>query len=192
MVFFVQTMRQTVVVPPSALGPRLKEHVREALYGSVEGQTIAHTGSQPISADGSVLSSSSAGAGFIVAVTRFSEGDIKGGVIDHLNGHVKYSLRYDALVFRPFKNEVMDAVVTSVTDLGIRAEAGPTDVFVGRPHMPMDMEMMAADSSYTSSDTGVKIRVGSAIRVRVLGIAAHGSMTHVVASINEAHLGLLT
>lgn len=190
MVFFVQAMRQTVIVPPSALGPKLKEHVREALYRSVEGMPISHAGAQAVAADGTPLGSSN-GAGFIVAVTRFSEDEIRGGVIDHMNGHVKYILRFNALVFRPFRNEVMDAVVTSVTDLGIRAEAGPTDVFIGRPHMPMDMELVAADSSYTSNETGVKLRVGSAIRVKVLGVASHGSMTHVVASINEPFLGLL-
>lgn len=39
-------------------------------------------------------------------------------------------MEYDALVFRPFEGEVLDAVVKNVNKMGFFCEAGPLDIFV--------------------------------------------------------------
>lgn len=57
--------------------------------------------------------------------------------------------------------------------------------------MPADMEFTAEDSSYTSSETGIKVRVGSAVRLRVIGASMVGSNPCAIASMNEPCLGLL-
>lgn len=46
------------------------------------------------------------------------------GVIQDTSAAAKFNVLFDAIVFRPFKNEVLDCVVTSVTKAR-RRRAGP-------------------------------------------------------------------
>ena len=50
--------------------------------------------------------------GFVIAVTTID--NIGAGVIQPGRGFVVYPVKYKAIVFRPFKGEVLDAVVTQV------------------------------------------------------------------------------
>lgn len=50
--------------------------------------------------------------GFVIAVTTIDS--IGSGLILPGQGFVVYPVKYKAIVFRPFKGEVLDAVVTQV------------------------------------------------------------------------------
>jgi len=50
--------------------------------------------------------------GFVIAVTTID--NIGAGLIQPGRGFVVYPVKYKAIVFRPFKGEVLDAVVTQV------------------------------------------------------------------------------
>lgn len=50
--------------------------------------------------------------GFVIAVTTID--NIGSGLIQPGQGFVVYPVKYKAIVFRPFKGEVLDAVVTQV------------------------------------------------------------------------------
>ncbi len=54
-------------------------------------------------------------------------------------GFVVYPVRYKAIVFRPFKGEVLDAVVTQVNKVGLFTEIGPLSCFISRHSIPSDM-----------------------------------------------------
>ena len=54
--------------------------------------------------------------GFVIAVTTID--NIGAGVIQPGRGFVLYPVRYKAIVFRPFKGELVDAVVTQVNKVG--------------------------------------------------------------------------
>uniref|UniRef100_A0A8C5J890 DNA-directed RNA polymerase subunit n=1 Tax=Junco hyemalis TaxID=40217 RepID=A0A8C5J890_JUNHY len=60
--------------------------------------------------------------GFVIAVTTID--NIGAGVIQPGRGFVLYPVRYKAIVFRPFKGEVVDAVVTQVNK--VRGHTGVT------------------------------------------------------------------
>ncbi|KAH7941810.1 hypothetical protein HPB49_017669 [Dermacentor silvarum] len=68
--------------------------------------------------------------GFVVAVTTID--NIGGGLIQPGRGFVVYPVRYKAIVFRPFKGEVLDAVVTQVNKVGLFTEIGPLSCFISR------------------------------------------------------------
>lgn len=55
--------------------------------------------------------------GFVIAVTTID--NIGAGVIQPGRGFVLYPVKYRAIVFRPFKGEVVDAVVTQVNKVWI-------------------------------------------------------------------------
>lgn len=54
------------------------------------------------------------------------------GTIEFDTGFVNVVAVYRAICFRPFVNEVLDASVSHVTELGFFAEVGPLEVFVSR------------------------------------------------------------
>ena len=45
-----------------------------------------------------------------------------------------------AIVFRPFKGEVVDGVVTQVNKVGLMVDVGPMGCFISRHSIPSDME----------------------------------------------------
>lgn len=173
MVFFLQELQRTIIVHPQFLGPNLRRTLREQLLAEVEGMSVDN-------------------AGFIVAVLGVSDENLSKGLIDHLSGFIKYKIKFSALMFRPIRNEVVDAVVKSTSDVGFFAEVGPLNVMVARLHIPGDMEFNPEDSTYTSTETGVKIGVNSSVRVKILGASVLQSTQCAIASINEPYLGLLT
>ncbi|KAK0425309.1 hypothetical protein QR680_009135 [Steinernema hermaphroditum] len=76
--------------------------------------------------------------GFIIAVTTID--NIGHGIIQPGRGFVLYPVKYKAIVFRPFKGQVMDAVVNQVNKVGLFCDIGPLSCFVSRHCIPPDME----------------------------------------------------
>ncbi len=68
--------------------------------------------------------------GFIIAVTNIEH--IGPGLLLPSRGFVQYQIIYRAIVFRPFKGEVIDAIVTQVNKVGVFAEAGPLTIFISQ------------------------------------------------------------
>lgn len=66
--------------------------------------------------------------GFVIAVTTIDQ--IGSGVIQPGQGFVVYPVKYKAIVFRPFKGEVLDAVVKQINKVGMFAEIGPLSCFI--------------------------------------------------------------
>jgi len=66
--------------------------------------------------------------GFVIAVTHID--NIGCGLILPGQGFVVYTVKYKAIVFRPFKGEVLEAVVTQLNKVGMFAEIGPLSCFI--------------------------------------------------------------
>ncbi len=172
MVFFRKRMRRVIQVHPQHLGPGLKAHIKEQCTAEVTGERLV------------------SGVGFVILVLAIDEANIGRGLVDHLTGKTRYEVEYDAIVFRPFKNEVLDAVVKVCTSQGIFAQAGPQDVFVARHYIPPDFDFRPEDAAYVSTDTGAVIRADANLRVKVLGANATGQVA-AIGTINEPFLGPL-
>ena len=114
--FFHILMEKDLHIYPRHFGPRLKQHLQDELVRKVEGTCSGRYG-------------------FIITVTQVLgfesdeefhsqiHGRIKEGM-----GFVTFPLQYQAIVFRPFKGEVLDAIVTLVNKMGFFAEVGPLQV----------------------------------------------------------------
>ncbi|RXG73223.1 DNA-directed RNA polymerase II subunit RPB7 [Armadillidium vulgare] len=76
--------------------------------------------------------------GFVIAVTTIDH--IGAGLIQPGRGFVLYPIKYKAIVFRPFKGEVLDAVVTQVNKIGLFCEIGPMQCFISKHSIPPDLE----------------------------------------------------
>lgn len=63
---------------------------------------------------------------------ELADEDVIPGKIDNDSGSVSVTVCYQALLFRPFKNEVMDAIVSVCNENGFFAKVGPLQIFVSR------------------------------------------------------------
>jgi DNA-directed RNA polymerase II subunit RPB7 len=111
MVFFTKNLERTIIVHPMFLGPLLRSRIKDQLIAEVEGKPVDS-------------------AGFIVTVLGIEDSALSKGLVDALTGFTKYKVQYKALMFRPFKNEVLDCEVKTVSDVGFFAEAGPLNILV--------------------------------------------------------------
>lgn len=87
------SLEHEILLHPKYFGPQLMETVKQKLYTEVEGTCTGKYG-------------------FVIAVTTID--NIGSGIIQPGQGFVVYPVKYKAIVFRPFKGEVLDAVVTQV------------------------------------------------------------------------------
>jgi len=99
--------------------------------------------------------------------------------------------RYRAIVFKPFKGEVLDAVVGEVNKMGFFAEAGPLNVFVSShlidPEMKFDPN--SNPPSYASNDQ--VIERDTHVRLKIVGTRVDATEIFAIGTIKEDHLGVV-
>jgi len=91
--FFLVDLDRNMHLEPKYFGPKLHQRLVSSLIREVEGTCNGRYG-------------------FIVTVTKVEE--VGAGKIREGSGLVTFPVRYKAIVFRPFKGEVLDALVTQV------------------------------------------------------------------------------
>ena len=60
----------------------------------------------------------------IFQVTEAKDEDISPGIIEYDTGEVRFRAKYSAILFRPFKNEVLDTKVTNVHEVCVGSKPG--------------------------------------------------------------------
>ena len=122
--FFVVKMHLNLLLKPEALGPSWQQELRSRLFQQVEGTCDGKTG-------------------YIIAITDIL--DYGSGMIkEEARGQVTFNVEFEAIVMKPVKNEVMDAVVTQVGKLGFFAEVGPLECFVSHHVRSLATKPLAA------------------------------------------------
>jgi DNA-directed RNA polymerase II subunit RPB7 len=118
-------LKHTINLHPSYFGPSTNAFLEQKLYADVEGTC-------------------SGKYGYIVAVINIVH--IGPGTIQPGAGLAQFIVDYKAIVYRPFKGEVMDGIIKNVgkvrrlsfyqhpdltrTQMGIFADVGPVQVFI--------------------------------------------------------------
>ncbi|XP_012666061.1 DNA-directed RNA polymerase II subunit RPB7 [Otolemur garnettii] len=105
--FYHISLEHEILLHPRYFGPNLLNTVKQKLFTEVEGTCTGKYG-------------------FVIAVTTID--NIGAGVIQPGRGFVLYPVKYKAIVFRPFKGEVVDAVVTQVNK--VRPYIGKPDIVI--------------------------------------------------------------
>jgi DNA-directed RNA polymerase II subunit RPB7 len=99
-------LEHEVLMHPATFGRDLNSKIQTRLCEEVEGAVVGKKG-------------------IVVSAIKFmNENESERGIIEYETGYASFMVKYDALVFRPFKNEVMDAKVIVVAEHGIWANAG--------------------------------------------------------------------
>ena len=108
MMYYVQRMlSHELQMEPQQLGKDLKAKLHQMLRDEVEGTTYESLG-------------------VIVAVISISQtADSQEGMIEYETGSASFILNFDAILYRPFRNEVIDAKVRSMQSTAGRMSSKP-------------------------------------------------------------------
>lgn len=166
--FYHLQLNHELSLHPRYFGDQLLETVKQKLYCDVEGTC---TGKH----------------GFVIAITSIE--NIGDGIIQSSTGFATYQLKFKAVVFRPFKNEVLDGIVEQVNKVGIFLKTGPLSCFISRHSIPNDMAFDATTSCYRTADETMIITAGASIRYKVVGTRVDASDIFAIGTLMDDYLG---
>jgi len=167
--YFVISDKKSIAMRPCDLGPFFLQRLEARLRYDLEGSLSKNH-------DGTIV--------HIFRVTDRSKPRIQDGT-----GFAVVDVSFEAIVFRPFKNEVIDCVVSEVTRLGFFAFFGPMKVFVSKSCIPEDMAFQPDTNSISNSDNTQMISVDTEVRVRILGVRRDGANLFSIGTIDADYLG---
>eukprot|EP00934_Nitzschia_sp_Nitz4_P002028 Nitzschia sp. Nitz4//scaffold422_size12231//6892//7437//NITZ4_008997-RA/size12231-processed-gene-0.10-mRNA-1//1//CDS//3329551578//2028//frame0 len=172
--FYVKTLEHEIVLEPQFFGPKLKATIVRNLKEEVEGLALANYG-------------------FVVNVIEVPEDQIKSGIIEYDTANVVFTVKYTALLLRPFLNEVLDAVVSQCNPLGFFCFCGPLRIFVSKHSMPEDMlnGFDGDKDAWISDDQEVVISSGCGVRLRIKGRTVEQGNITAIGTIKDNYLGLV-
>ena len=99
-------------------------------------------------------------------------------------------VHYRAIVWKPFKGEVVDAQVSVIQPNGFFVQIGPMQAFVGRAQIPSDIkyDATATPPQWTDNNDQV-IEKGTMVRLRLKGIRGELGSLFAIGGIREDYLG---
>ncbi|GMH40462.1 hypothetical protein BSKO_08366 [Bryopsis sp. KO-2023] len=169
--FYHVSLSKTLDIHPRYFGPRLREVIEDILKQKEEGICIGNFG-------------------YVVCITGLKE--IGEGLIrPDGTGFATFTVKYDCVLFRPFRGEVLDATVQQVITGGFIAEAGPLEIFVSIHCIPDDYTFHSGDAAFVSADESTRIQEGVDIRLRILSTRIDAAQIACVGTIKEDFLRVL-
>merc|ERR1711876_4346 len=171
--FYHIPLDHEIMLHPRYFGPQLMDTVKQKLFSEVEGTCTGKYG-------------------FVIAVTTIDQ--IGAGNIQPGQGFVVYPVKYKAIVFRPFKGEVLDAVVTQVNKVGLFTEIGPLSCFISRHSIPADMtfDPNSNPPCYKTADEEMVIQQDDEIRLKIVGTRVDASDIFAIGTLMDDYLGLVS
>jgi DNA-directed RNA polymerase subunit E'/Rpb7 len=165
-------MQHDVTLHPRYFGSQVLNMVANKLYADVEGTCYGRKG-------------------YIVSVTSIES--IGAGIVSADDGMVHYrDIKFNAIVFRPFKGEVCDSIVKQVNKVGIFVEIGPMTCFINRHSIPKQYTFENSNvPCYKSEGDDPPIIIDEHIRVKIIGIKMDMSGLFAVGSLLEDFLGVI-
>ncbi|ELK13432.1 DNA-directed RNA polymerase II subunit RPB7 [Pteropus alecto] len=169
--FYHISLEHEILLHPRYFGPNLLNTVKQKLFTEVEGTCTGKYG-------------------FVIAVTTID--NIGAGVIQPGRGFVLYPVKYKAIVFRPFKGEVVDAVVTQVNKVGLFTEIGPMSCFISRHSIPSEMEFDPNSNPpcYKTMDEDIVIKQDDEIRLKIVGTRVDKNDIFAIGSLMDDYLAM--
>lgn len=169
--FFLKDLKHTINLHPSYFGPSTTAFLEQKLHADVEGTC-------------------SGKYGYIVAVINIVS--IGAGTIQPGAGLAQFVVDYKAIVYRPFKGEVVDGVIKNVGKMGIFADVGPVQVFISSHLMPSDFRFdpSANPPCWISNKDGETLEKATRLRLKVVGTRIDANEIFAIGSLKEDFLGI--
>ncbi|SAM05989.1 hypothetical protein [Absidia glauca] len=123
----------------------------------------------------------------VVSLMNISKGKVLPG-----SGLAEFRVKYQAIVFKPYRGEVLDAVISTVNKMGFFADVGPLQVFVSSHLIPNDMryDPNSTPPCYSSDDQ--VIHKGAQVRIKLVGTRIDATEIFAIGTIKEDYLGVIS
>lgn len=148
---YLLTQRENVVrIPPERLGDDLDAVVdqlaRESYEGKIEGDSLT------------------------VLITNMQA--IGPGRIVHGDGAVYQTVKYDALIFKPMQQEIVEGAVVEILKFGAFVRFGPLDGLLHISQVMDDrIDIDDVNQRLIGKDTKRDLRVGDKVRARIVALS---------------------
>uniref|UniRef100_A0A5G2QQ15 DNA-directed RNA polymerase subunit n=1 Tax=Sus scrofa TaxID=9823 RepID=A0A5G2QQ15_PIG len=166
--FYHISLEHEILLHPRYFGPNLLNTVKQKLFTEVEGTCTGKYG-------------------FVIAVTTID--NIGAGVIQPGRGFVLYPVKYKAIVFRPFKGEVVDAVVTQVNKVSPSTGANPMSPSFQSIPSEMEFDPNSNPPCYKTMDEDIVIQQDDEIRLKIVGTRVDKNDIFAIGSLMDDYLG---
>jgi len=94
------------------------------------------------------------------------------GTIIHGDGAMYQKVTFDALVFKPELQEVIDAVVCEIVEFGAFCHIGPLDALIHMSQIMNDyVEVDSENEVITGKEKKMKLQTGDPVRTRVVAVS---------------------
>ena len=146
--FFLYSFIKDVTISPSDLSKDLKKIIKVKLIEEVTGTCNERYG-------------------YFIKVIRI--GDIRNGFIMEGTGDIIFKMKYEVVLFRPFKGEVCDGIIEKILAVegGIHVRVGPMLVFISKDDIPSKYEFDEKSNSYINKDDDSDIiKEGEKLRLK--------------------------
>ena len=170
--FYRKELKRTILLHPKYFDKNLKSTVKERLVREIRGENLGEQG-------------------YCIEVL-----DIKSysrGKLQPATGMGVFHIVFDAILLRPYINEVLQAQVTLVNKLGFYATVGPLELFVSQYLMGEEFQNGYNDDlqqwEANDDDENSVITQNSDVTVRVIGSRISNGEWKVVATIDADYLG---
>lgn len=149
--YLLTTKEKVVRIPPEMLGEDLDEVVNQSTRSSFEG-------------------SMESGNSYTILITNVEQ--VGPGRIVHGDGAVYQNVKYDALMFRPLLQEVIEGTVVEILKFGAFVRFGPLDGLLHVSQIMDDRIDIDQDNGrLIGKDTKRDLKVGDRVRARIVALS---------------------
>lgn len=164
------TVKDTIRVPPKALGGNLNEIIRDSAKDDFQGLIDDDLGL--------VVS--------VLDARKQSEGKVIPG-----DGMIYYDSEIDMLVYKPEIHEVVEGIVSEVTEFGVFIRTGPIEGLIHRSQIMDDyVNYDQKNQVFIGKETKKKIGVNDQVLARTVSVSLKGSITNSKIGYTMRQLGL--
>jgi len=144
-------IEDTVRIPPKLFAEDMQKVVEDIVHKTFEGKYRKNHG--------------------VIVVTDNIE-PIGEGIIVHGDGALYQKVRFDALVFMPMLQEVVDGLVCEIVEFGAFCHIGPLDALIHMSQIMNDyIEVDVDNERLIGKETKRVLTVGSKVRSRIVAVS---------------------
>ena len=144
-------LNDTVRVPPEQFGEDLDKAIKDIVQTTFEG-TIRRK------------------HGLIVAVDNITT--LGNGIVIHGDGGMYQKVEFDALIYSPILQEILDAMVCEIVEFGAFCHIGPLDALIHMSQIMNDyVDVDVENERITGKENKRVLKVGDPIRARIVAVS---------------------
>jgi len=144
-------IEETVRIPPSKFGDDLNQTVENIVQKTFEGTMRKNYG---------------------VVVVADDITPVGDGIVIHGDGAMYQKVAFNALMFKPELQEVLNAIVCEIVEFGAFCHIGPLDALVHMSQVMNDyVEVDAENELITGKEKKMMLKTGDTVRARVVAVS---------------------